>query len=1373
MGERRPVVWVTEIGEYIRQRSCERRFKLELDRRALARQLPFASRLFAPLDPVLAEMGHRREDAWESALRKAGLLELTGFASRPADDPATPWAEFLERVRAVPPGQTAYGREIGVDAPVGAFHVHGRIDFVLLLWRDGQSVLRLVECKASRRDRTFHRVQVALYRRLVQELLARQASPPLVSERVECVVARIDEGTGAAQDILALEPLDLSMEEGDVERLLAPGGRLHRVALGALEEADYQLDPKCDGCVFNVCCLPESARQRRLELVGLDPSAVRALRAAGVRTIDELAELDLAGAAAGQVRADPGLGASLELLRGQAQARRRTLPGGAGAADGYEVEPLPHAGLGQLPEHEQDGGPLVRVYLAVDHDYSEARVGALSAHVTTSAGQLHTGWIEEAGRFRPDPEVRERVETGRDGEGRALYAEGTVRGAFVSKIKGSEWSGDPQEDSGAERELIQGFLHELVEAIVEVAEAPEAPVHFYVWSRRELTELVEACSRVSSRLLGSLRELLGCRESLEQLIASSLQEEVDRRFALGWTGRGLAVVTSLRWFGRRWHWRRRVAGVEVDLDEVFTQDIFDFQADLELGPDGSWAERPGPGVARHRFEVRSRFTDGLSAPYWRAHWRTLPSPDRPGLSKGVADALRRYERSKKPGLLREYLRARTLALRWVEEGVRFKNPEIRKPPLRLDELPDFTLGVDSTAQAALDFLRLDHHVKVSEWLAEHLEPPVHRVARGRSLPIRQLDALGGRQFVARLHPEPFGLTLAALAARSPFEDGAFVRVSPCSADPHEGQTLRQLTEGAILCTLSSIDWDTGTLFLEAAGQSQESRYALRTRFWNEIGGVFDFATIDDSVTDFVAGHVDERLCSGRGAHVLRWFDPIAPVIPPQRPVPAEALARYEAMLGSLMLGGSPLAEDQAAAALSGLRTRVQLVQGPPGTGKTTTTAVAIVLRILARRRPGEAVLVGAHTHTAVDTLLERIASVLPEMERRALEHGLRLPRVRLAKVHSGERPEEARPDLVELKATACTQELKRILKEAVAVVGGTTAALLKMARSLEGSKSFGGAGAGFTVPLLVVDEASMMVFPHFLALATLLSADGEVLLSGDHRQLAPILAHDWEREDRPPAVLYQPFASAYRAVQTVIENPEVGSESASRAALSFTFRLPPMLRHLIGRVYRSDAIELEGLEREAGAAGEGGADAWALPWQGETGLFLVLHDERRSKRSNELEARIVERLLGAAGPQAPGSVAVVTPHRAQRALLKLRLQAYGPAADVIDTVERLQGNERRAVIVSAAASDPAAIAAEAEFLLDLNRSNVAFSRARDRLIVVCAETLLDHIPVEVEHYEAALLWKALRSLCTRLVATEPMEGHTVRLYAPPSLNRCS
>jgi hypothetical protein len=51
--------------------------------------------------------------------------------------------------------------------------------------------------------------------------------------------------------------------------------------------------------------------------------------------------------------------------------------------------------------------------------------------------------------------------------------------------------------------------------------------------------------------------------------------------------------------------------------------------------------------------------------------------------------------------------------------------------------------------------------------------------------------------------------------------------------------------------------------------------------------------------------------------------------------------------------------------------------------------------------------------------------------------------------------------------------------------------------------------------------------------------------------------------------------------------------------------------------------------------------------------------------------------------------------------------------------------------------------------------------------VVCSRALLDHIPAEVEHYESAALWKALRDLCTEFVGEAEVCGHRVKLYRPP------
>lgn len=1350
----KPSVRVTEIGEYIHYQSCDRRFKLEHNNRQLARELPFAERLFNSLDPVLQEAGRLRENEWETSLQKNGLIDLTLYSQKSAEEKKTPWTTFVAQLQSISSGQRAYGREISIQGDEGAFQIKGQIDFVLILWEADRPKLRIVECKASRRDRTYHRVQVALYRMLVRQLI--QVSPVAICgvelrpEDIECVVARIDESTNKSQLILDLEPFKLDTEEADINRLLASEGSLNRIVQADLADLDYQIDPKCDGCVFNIHCLSESARLRRLELIGLDPSAVRVLRGAGIDKIDDLAELDLHGQQAVQVRQDPSFSDNLELIQLKAKTRRRTLPGGNINPDSYEVESLTYVGQGQLPEHIINGERLIRVYLSVDYDYVENRIGALAAHVTKSEGQLHTSFTQVNGHWQPDPTVKERWEVGRDQNNRPVYEESSLQSKEVIEFQTSPWTGEYREDTGAEKQLIQGFLIKLVEVIHEVAEAETAPIHFYVWSRSEMTQLLEGCSRVSSQLLGNLRELLGCRESLEQLIYSCLHDEVDRRFALGWTGRGLAVVTSLSWFGRRYHWRRRVSGAEVDLEQAFTQDIFDFKTDLDLDAQGQWAAKPSEQVSKHKFEIRSRFYDSLTAPYWRAYWRKLPDPKDPNLSPAVAKAIERYNSARKPNYLKDYFRARVHALRWVEESIRSKNPEIVKPSLVIADLLEFTLGVDNAAQAGIDYLRLDQHVKVTNWIATHLVPPVYRVPLGRTIPISDVVSQGNNRLTATINLDGYGMKYEVFETNCTIEKGNFVRLSPCSDDPHRGQTFGQLLRGGSTCVVDNIDWETRQIELSVIQTNKPDRYQLPGQFYNQEKDVFSYATLDESPSDFVAGKVDNRLISRFGNHVCQWFDPERPQIPPQQALAAQKLEQYQNLLESLTLpNGQKLATDQVAAAVGGLTARIQLLQGPPGTGKTQTTAIATFLRILARCSIGDIVLIAAPTHTAVNNLLLRLDSLLPILQQQADRSGLTVPPIKLSRVDPKEGEVFLEKNVECFPSKPCTAKLKKMRSNAVLVIGGTTSALLKLSLEIQ----------AIQVPILIVDEASMMVFPHFLSLATLVKSDGEIMLAGDHRQLSPIVAHNWEQEDCPPIQLYKPYVSAYDAVKN-IKITGVSDSAILSSALSFTFRLPPLICNLISRIYRLDNIELKGRL----------SDSNSLLQEESRGLILVLHSERQSKRSNMLEVRIIEKIIAAAKTKRAienESVAIVTPHRAQRTLLKSYLNDSGDLIDIIDTVESLQGDERPYIIVSATASDPSAISKNVEFILDLNRSNVAFSRAQKQLIVVCSKTLLDHIPAELEHYEETMLWKSLRAVCSQLIGTEIVDGHQVQVFMPP------
>jgi hypothetical protein len=1323
----------------------------------------------------LQAAGKGKEDELAQELAAAGYFHCTQLHYNPRNQPHPQyptWDNFVEALSGLAVGQNAFAREVLVGYNIGQFNVEGRVDFILILWRDGRPRLRVIEAKASRKDKTYHRIQVALYRMLLRQLT--QANPvfingqQIIPDEIECAVIRIDEEQNRMQSILNTVPLeDLSQEETDINRLLSNEGPLVRIINTPLNELDYKLEVKCDDCVFDIHCLPESSLHRRLELLSIEPSDIRVLRENGVQTIDDLAELDLNSQEARNIEINPSFTQNLGILVTKARSRRSTLPRGVANPNEYQVEQLPYQGYGQLPAHVINGEPLIRIFLAVDYDYVEDRIVGLSAHVTSSRNEIETRASRNAdGTWFFDPTVYEADEVGNSAP--------LVDVPVIHFIRG-RWTGNYTFDSGRELTLIQGFFHELVDRIAEVANGrASAPIHFYVWSREEITHLIEACSRIDTRLLSHLNELFGCRESLDQLIFSCLRDEIDQRYSLGWTGRGLSVVTSLSWYGKRYHWTRTVHGQNVWLEHEFTQDIFDFKTRLSYHDNQTWEADPNsraPNVHTHVFELRSRFNDGLTVPYWHAIWGSLPDPNDPELDAPTRNAIRRYNLASARGYLRAYLEARVHSLRWLEERIRQKNYDISKVPLVIADLPRFTLNVTSTAQAAIDFLRLENHIKRTDWIAYNLVPPASRINSGETIPVTGITRVNNN-IIAQINLAGYNVTRNTLQVSSVFAEGSYVRLTPCDQDPTRGQRLYQLINNGWTCVISRIDWDSGEIELSPIPARNESRYVLPSHAFGDPP--FNFATIDSSITDFVAKRVDKHLCDIEDSPIYDWFDPENPQIPTQTQLNNEIIEVYKRILSNFVLSsGQHLDANQIEIILDGLNTRIQLIQGPPGTGKTVTTAVAILLRILARRRPDEIVLVSATTHAALDNLLRRIEEFSEQFEQLCEVQDCNMPSIAIAKVHSSD-PEDTTStveNITNFDAGTARSNVRRLTDGHTAIIGGTTSALLKMCANLVGGAQFRN---GFSASALIVDEASMMVFPHFLALSTLISPQGEMLLAGDHRQLAPIVSHDWENEDRPPVIVYKPYKSAYEVIRDMSQR-NIPIASVCVSALRFTFRLPPPLVELIRRLYRLDDIDLQGLPRTTeiiDATQEGGS--WNRIWQGGCGLFLVLHSERQSQKTNQLEAEIIARIVEAGMPLPINSTAVVTPHRAQRSLLKTRLGRYheGPLAPIgiIDTVERLQGGERSIVILSATESDSSYIGSNVGFILDLNRSNVAFSRSRDRLVVVCSETLINHIPADYEQYESTMLWKALRNVCSRLVACMDVQGTTVRIFTfePPA-----
>src|SRR5690606_10156126 len=116
-------------------------------------------------------------------------------------------------------------------------------------------------------------------------------------------------------------------------------------------------------------------------------------------------------------------------------------------------------------------------------------------------------------------------------------------------------------------------------------------------------------------------------------------------------------------------------------------------------------------------------------------------------------------------------------------------------------------------------------------------------------------------------------------------------------------------------------------------------------------------------------------------------------------------------------------------------------------------------------------------------------------------------------------------------------------------------------------------------------------------------------------------------------------------------------------------------------------------------------------------------------------------------------LAVITPFRRQGRIIRRRLlqskilknDAIGGM--VIDTVERMQGQERQLIIISTAASDVGFLTAIREFIYLPQRLNVAVSRAQSKCIILGSDTFIDskrfcHDPVIAD---AVKLWKDLKN----------------------------
>ena len=415
--------------------------------------------------------------------------------------------------------------------------------------------------------------------------------------------------------------------------------------------------------------------------------------------------------------------------------------------------------------------------------------------------------------------------------------------------------------------------------------------------------------------------------------------------------------------------------------------------------------------------------------------------------------------------------------------------------------------------------------------------------------------------------------------------------------------------------------------------------------------------------------------------------------------PAIDFSKYERARVDLKDAG--LNESQIeSVALSYATDLLHLIQGPPGTGKTLM--LAHLARLLVR--DGRRVFVTALTHRAIHNALNKIGKVDPA-----------LPVCKIG--------EDRHAADLEVPNYGYFSESRFGEISGGYVIGATPFALQTQRLS----------DVEFDVVLF--DEASQITLP--LAIMGMLAGSKYVFI-GDENQL-------------PPVTVF----SAAEAAQTSIFNYLAGR--GHETMLNITYRLNDVLTRWPSRTFYKNELQpsAAAAPRRLILSPEG------TPWDhvldpDMPAVFLDLCHQNTTVRSRIEADVILELILSLLMRDVPPEeIGVVVPYRAQSRLIRSLIRRHLGDEEaihkiVVDTVERMQGQEREVIIVSFTTASAKFAAQMADFLFQPQRLNVAITRPRTKLILVGSHHMLEADQFDITTKETLDILRDLINSCHQI-----------------------
>ena len=482
---------------------------------------------------------------------------------------------------------------------------------------------------------------------------------------------------------------------------------------------------------------------------------------------------------------------------------------------------------------------------------------------------------------------------------------------------------------------------------------------------------------------------------------------------------------------------------------------------------------------------------------------------------------------------------------------------------------------------------------------------------------------------------------------------------------------------------------------------------------------------------------------------------------------------------ALVNGGFNLNPSQWAAWERSLSYRLRLIWGPPGTGKSRTLRAIILgafLEAIAANRPLR-VLITGFTYEAIDNVL------LPLYADISGAGPFASPQVQTYRLRSETHPRGANvPPAIDLPKTnggAYQPLLTSLLDNQSLILVGATPHQVHNLATVDRQPP-----VRPLFDLILIDEASQLDVATSALVLTTADADAALVVAGDPKQLppihqaeapldlenlvGPIFTYFSERHHIAPEVLEE----NYRSNNTIVELAHLADYPPTLHAFSPNLEInllhaPPTTQPAAWPAGLSwsphwDSFVTPARHALAFVYNEGRSSQWNL-FEADTtaalavSLFGILSDQLANAR-NPVTGNVIPVTNTAFNDQEFWStgIGIVTPHRAQQALVTTRLQQVFPTHNpalirsAVDTVERFQGQQRDIMIATFALGDPDAIGSEEEFLLSLNRFNVMASRTRAKLIVLISREVVDHLASDIAVLrDSALLKSFVETFCSQ------------------------